>query len=42
MTETRAVACSYANRMGHAYYERRQSVAELRGCLIAWQRSMVA
>jgi hypothetical protein len=34
----RAAECSYANRMGLAYYERRRAVAELRGALIVWRR----
>lgn len=38
----RAAACSYANRMGHAYYERKQAIYELRGCLVIWQREEAA
>lgn len=34
----RVAACSFANRMGHAYYERKQAVRELRGCLDAYDR----
>lgn len=35
----RVALCSFANRKGVAYYERKQSVAELRGCLLAYDRS---
>lgn len=38
----RAAACSWANRMGVPYYERKQSVAELRGCLLAYDRAREA
>lgn len=31
----RVAACTFSNRTGHPYYERRQAVAELRGCLDA-------
>lgn len=34
----RVAACSFANRMGLPYYERKQAVAELRGCLIVYDR----
>jgi len=34
----RAVACSFANRKGLAYHERKQAIAELRGCLLAYDR----
>jgi hypothetical protein len=37
----RVAACSFSNRMGHPYYERKQAVAELRGCLITYDRSLV-
>jgi len=36
----RAAACSWANRKGLPYYERKQAVAELRGCLLAYDRSL--
>ena len=35
----RVAACSWANRMGAPYYARKQAVAELRGCLLAHDRS---
>lgn len=35
----RVAACSWANRMGAPYYARKQAVAELRGCLLAYDRS---
>lgn len=35
----RAALCSRANRMGVPYYERKQAVAELRGCLLAYDRA---
>lgn len=35
----RVALCSWANRMGAPYYERKQAVAELRGCLLAYDRS---
>ena len=38
----RAAGCSFANRMGQPYYERRQAVRELRGCLDEWKRSVAA
>lgn len=31
----RAARCSYSNRMGVPYYERRQAIAELRGAIAA-------
>lgn len=34
----RVAACSFSNRMGHPYYERKQAVAELRGCLVVYDR----
>lgn len=37
----RAAACSWANRMGLRYYERKEAVAQLRGCLLAYDRSLV-
>lgn len=36
----RAAACSYANRRGPAYYERRAAIYELRGCLVVWKESL--
>lgn len=36
----RVAACSFANRMGQPYYERKQAVAELRGCLVVYDRSL--
>lgn len=33
----RAAAASYSNRMGRAYYERREAIYQLRGCLEVWQ-----
>lgn len=36
----RVAACSFSNRMGLPYYERKQAVAELRGCLITYDRSL--
>ena len=35
----RVAACSFANRRGEPYYERKVCVAELRGCLLAYDRS---
>ena len=35
----RVAMCSFANRKGAPYYERKQCVAELRGCLLAYDRS---
>lgn len=36
----RAAGCSFANRMGRPYYERRTAIYELRGCLVVWKRSV--
>lgn len=36
----RVAGCSFANRMGQPYYERKAAVFELRGCLVIWQRSV--
>lgn len=33
----RAARASYSNRCGRPYYERRQAIAELRGCVAAWK-----
>lgn len=38
----RVALCSWSNRMGVPYYERRQSLAELRGCLLAYDRAREA
>ena len=38
----RAAGCSFANRRGAPYYERRQAIKELRGCLDEWKRSVAA
>ena len=38
----RAAGCSYANRRGPAYYERRSAIYQLRGCLDVWKRSVAA
>lgn len=38
----RAAACSWANRYGVPYFERKQAVAELRGCLLAYDRAREA
>lgn len=38
----RVAACSWCNRMGVAYYERREAVWQLRGCLDVWNRSVAA
>lgn len=38
----RAAACTFSNRCGRAYYERRQAIAELRGCLVVWDRERLA
>jgi hypothetical protein len=35
----RVARCSFANRRGLPYYERKESVAQLRGCLLAYDRS---
>lgn len=35
----RVAACSFSNRRGEPYYARRQAMAELRGCLLAYDRS---
>lgn len=35
----RVVRCSFANRKGIAYYERKQAMAELRGCLLTYDRA---
>ncbi len=32
--------CSFANRRGAPYYERRQAIWELRGCLEVWRGSI--
>lgn len=37
----RAAAASYSNRMGQPYYERREAIYQLRGCLDVWKRAMV-
>lgn len=36
----RAAAATYANRKGPPYYERKQAIYELRGCLVVWKRSV--
>ncbi len=36
----RAAGCSFANRQGRPYYERKQAIYELRGCLVVWLRSV--
>ncbi len=36
----RVAACSFSNRYGHPYYERREAVKQLRGCLDVWDRSV--
>lgn len=38
VTMRRVAGASFANRMGHPYYERRQAVAQLRGCLDTYDR----
>lgn len=38
----RTAGCSFANRRGEAYYERRQAIYELRGCLDSWKSSVAA
>jgi hypothetical protein len=38
----RAAGCSYSNRKGPPYYERRQAIYQLRGCLDVWKRSVAA
>ena len=38
----RVAACSFSNRMGQPYYERKQAVAELRGCLVVYDRLLSA
>lgn len=38
----RLAACSFANRRGVPYYERKQAFAELRGCLAALDREAAA
>jgi hypothetical protein len=35
----RAGRCSFSNRRGEAYYERRRCIYELRGCLDVWRRA---
>lgn len=35
----RVALCSFANRMGIPYYERKQAIAELRGRLLAYDRA---
>ncbi len=37
----RVAACTFSNRMGRPYHERKQAVAELRGCLDVYDRSLV-
>lgn len=37
----RAAAASYSNRMGEPYYERREAIYQLRGCLDVFARSLV-
>lgn len=34
----RVAACSWSNRRGLPYYERREALAQLRGCLLAFDR----
>jgi hypothetical protein len=36
----RVAACSFSNRWGLPYYERREAVYQLRGCLDVWSRSV--
>ena len=36
----RVALCSFANRMGPPYYDRRAAVLQLRGCLAVWERSI--
>lgn len=38
----RVAAASFANRAGAPYYERKQAVIELRGCLDVYDRSLRA
>lgn len=38
----RVAGCSFANRRGEPYYWRKQQIYELRGCLVVWDRSVVA
>ena len=35
----RVARCSFSNRWGEPYYERREAVYQLRGCLDVWARS---
>lgn len=35
----RAARCSFANRKGLPYHERKQAIAELRGCLLAYDKA---
>jgi hypothetical protein len=37
----RVARCSFANRMGAAYYERKEAVRQLRGCLDVWRKGML-
>lgn len=36
----RVARCTFANRQGQPYYERKRCVYELRGCLDVYQRSV--
>lgn len=38
----RVAACTFSHRMGLPYYERKQAVAELRGCLDVFDRQVAA
>jgi hypothetical protein len=38
----RVALCSFSNRRGEPYYARRQAMAELRGCLLAFDRAREA
>lgn len=38
----RAAAASYSNRYGLPYYERREAVSQLRGCLDVYRKAVVA
>lgn len=38
----RASRASYSNRYGQPYYERREAIEQLRGCLDVWKKEVAA
>lgn len=38
----RVAACTFSSRFGPPYYDRKQRLAELRGCLVAYDQAVAA